>query len=257
VAQPTRSLFTHPTLSPATMARVLTAVVVLLTLASVAGQLARFFLGYDEGSTLIWLFDLDQEWNVPSIYQSATLLLCAFLLARIAAAQRALGGNHPAHWWGLSLIFVFLSIDELTSIHERAGPPLRASFPSAATGFLYHAWVVPAGVLLVVFGLTYWRFLADLPTRTRILFVVAGCIYVSGAMGMEMVGGVIETRYGEATLLYAAEATLEELMEMTGIVLFIYALMTESGNVTQSPNHSIGALTSPPTPKTEEAISDQ
>jgi hypothetical protein len=52
----------------------------------------------------------------------------------------------------------------------------------------------------------------------------AGIIFVAGAVGMEMVGGRYVFYNGKEELQYALMVTLEELLEMTGIIIFIYAL---------------------------------
>jgi hypothetical protein len=58
------------------------------------------------------------------------------------------------------------------------------------------------------------------------LFVAATALYIGGAMGMEMVGGFIITTKGMHPLFYAIATTLEESLEMLGIVVFIHALMS-------------------------------
>jgi hypothetical protein len=55
--------------------------------------------------------------------------------------------------------------------------------------------------------------------------VSAAAVYVGGALGMEMVCGYMFVEYGEQSLAYLAAMTLEETMEMTGMVIFLYALL--------------------------------
>jgi hypothetical protein len=92
------------------------------------------------------------------------------------------------------------------------------------SGLLYFAWVVPYALVLTAFGILYLPFVWALPPQSRVLFVAAGIVFVSGAMGMELLGGRELERYG-GTLLYAMYYTIEEAMEMGGILLFIYALL--------------------------------
>ncbi len=47
---------------------------------------------------------------------------------------------------------------------------------------------------------------------------------MAGALGVEMIGGSYRSGYG-LDLTYGIIATVEEMFEMTGIVIFSYALM--------------------------------
>ncbi|MCZ6672888.1 MAG: hypothetical protein O7C75_08110 [Verrucomicrobia bacterium] len=127
-------------------------------------------------------------------------------------------------WLGLALIFCFLAIDETAVIHERFTQPVRETL--GTDGLLHYAWVIPYGLAVLVIAILYLRFLFRLPKRFLILFIVAGAIYVCGAIGFEMLSGNHEVPYGRENLLYCTYYTLEELFEMTGIVLFIYGLLS-------------------------------
>jgi hypothetical protein len=50
-------------------------------------------------------------------------------------------------------------------------------------------------------------------------------IYVLGAVGLEMVGGLITNAFGTSNRNYFFAYTLEESLEMFGLIVFIYALM--------------------------------
>jgi hypothetical protein len=66
------------------------------------------------------------------------------------------------------------------------------------------------------------RFLAHLPRRTRYQFLTAGAIFVIGAIGLEMVTASYEEAYDSMGI--AVLTAGEELCEMLGVVIFIYAL---------------------------------
>jgi len=79
---------------------------------------------------------------------------------------------------------------------------------------------------LIVLGLYIRRFLFDLPKSTRWLFVIAGTVFVGGAVGMEAIGSnIFSTNYGK-TMAYSLWATLEESCEMVGLIIFFYALLS-------------------------------
>ncbi|WP_258003851.1 hypothetical protein [Fischerella thermalis] len=55
---------------------------------------------------------------------------------------------------------------------------------------------------------------------------MAGTIYVAGSSGTEMVGGYYANYYTQTNMIYALITTVEELLEMMGIIVFIYALLS-------------------------------
>ena len=64
-----------------------------------------------------------------------------------------------------------------------------------------------------------------MPSAIRNKFIIAGVIFVTGAIGLEAIGGKIFTSYGAGTLFYALLTNVEEILEMVGILLFIYVLL--------------------------------
>jgi hypothetical protein len=211
-------------ISPRRFAKALTIVVLCLTLASIAGQFSKYVLGYGGLFGFVRLFHTDSEGNIPAFYSSSTLLLCSILLATIASAKKRGGDRYALHWRALAIIFLFLSLDEAASIHESGTERLRSALD--AGGLLYFTWVIPGAAFVLLFVAAYLGFLADLPAKTRRGFLVAGTTFVGGALGMEMVGGRFAESYGVQNMRYQMIATVEELLEMLGIVVFIYALMS-------------------------------
>ena len=211
------------TITPWSVTRVLLAIIAGLTLADVAGQLAKYGWGIERAGGLIPGFDMDREANFPTWYSQALLLFSAFLLALIASAVKRMGGRDVLHWRVLAFLFLGFSIDELAGVHELLIPALRPWFGGWAV--LYHTWVVPGGLFTLVVGLSFLRFLGRLPHQTRTSLVVAGFVYVTGALVMEMVSGAYRSRYGEAHLTYAMLTTVEEALEMLGVTMFIHALL--------------------------------
>ena len=58
-----------------------------------------------------------------------------------------------------------------------------------------------------------------------ILFIGAGVLFISGAVGIEVFSAREADLNGTDTLLYSILYTVEELCEMIGIVIFCYALL--------------------------------
>ncbi len=171
---------------------------------------------------LVKLFNFDLETNIPTLYSVVALLFASLLLLMITREHKQAHQPYAA-WLGLMLLFLFLAIDEFASIHEHFSYTLHDSLETS--GLFFYVWVVPYGVAFILFSLLYLKFLMRLPSRSRLLFILSGGIFVAGAIGMEMVGGWYHELYGDQTLVYALLYSCEEFLEMFGIALFIYALL--------------------------------
>jgi hypothetical protein len=217
------------TISTKRTVRVLALVVLVLALAGSAVQFYKVEPLLSGSAThisqdrTIKTFDLEKETNIPTWYSSATLLLCAGLLAVIGAAKKGSGDRYAGRWYGLSIIFLLLSVDELATLHEKVSA--RLSNVLHTGGIFYYAWVIPAAVFLIVFGLAYLKFWIDLPADTRWLFFAAGFMYLTGAFGLEMVEGLHNSLYSTTDVLSAILGSAQDVIEMLGVLVFIYALM--------------------------------
>jgi hypothetical protein len=214
-------------LSPARCARALAAAVACVTAASICASVLSFVVIQDPvlghvRDTFVRLTWVDGEANIPAWFSGALLLFAALLLGAIASAERRAGGQ-AALWTLLAVVFVLLSLDEVAQLHELSIRPLRDHFH--ATGLLYYTWVVPAGLAATAVAVGYSGFLVSLPGRSRWLFLLSGAIYVGGALGVEALSGRQASLHGEHSLGYHLIVTVEELLEMSGVVVFIYALL--------------------------------
>ncbi len=181
-------------------------------------QLYGFDLAY-----LLAKLNVDGEETIPAWFSSSLLLSCSILLAVIASGVKRAGERYKLHWFTLSIIFALLSLDESIAVHESFIVPMQSLLNTG--GLLLFAWVIPGGAFVLVFVLVYLKFLFYLPAQTRRLFMVAGALYISGSLGLEMLGGLQVSLHGMAHIAVFALQTIEELLEMTGIILFLYALM--------------------------------
>ena len=192
----------------------------------------RYQFGYDPPNWLVRRVNVDEEANIPTWFATCLLLSAAGLLFLIARAKQLLRDRFSVYWFGLSLMFLYLSVDEAASLHELAMAPTRALL--ALSGPLYAGWVIPAGVALVILVLLYSRFLLALPRRTLCWFVFGGALYIGGAVGMELVAwGHIYPAYiahpenwsGVVDMPFLVMTHSEEVMEMAGVIAFIHGLL--------------------------------
>ena len=217
---------------------VLISVVLLLAVLGLATVLYRTLPGaadsplFSDNPNLgvLNLFNLRTEDSIGTWYSSFLLLFCSALSAVISVAAKKEGRRYVGHWRVLSVVFLYLSIDESSTIHEKMGPiarPVLQSLGIQLGGFTSRAWVIPASILLLVFLLAYFRFFLDLPAKQRLLFLISGALYVGGAIGLEMLHGFITTLPEDSSQLARIIVPVgEETFEMLGIAVFTYALLS-------------------------------
>lgn len=194
----------------------------MLLALNVASHAVKFGCKHNYVFGLVPLFSFDGEANVPTFYSALSLLFSSILLLIISICHKRQTASYIP-WLVLSIIFLCLAIDEVGAIHEEFSAVLRSSLDT--TGLLFFAWVIPYGIGLIVFVICYLRFLLRLPGKTRTLFIVSGAMFVTGAIGFEMLGGRHLGLHGGRGIGYALLYTGEELLEMIGIATFIYALL--------------------------------
>ncbi len=198
---------------------------VVLAALSLAGQSAVFFCGLRDYLSVVDLFWVDAEANVPTWYSSLLLVAIALLAAMLAAGAPAGQDRARWEWGGLAAIFALLSLDEASGVHELLISPVRQALH--AQGVLYYAWVVPGTVFVVVFALTFARLVFRLPVEVRRVLSAAAGVYLAGALGMEMVGGWYADRVSDSTFTFALLTTIEETLEMLGASLGVYGLFRQ------------------------------
>ncbi|EMR03866.1 hypothetical protein [Cesiribacter andamanensis] len=212
------------TSKPKTVFGILCSVIALLLIMHlIFGVYANYYLNATAYG-LVDLFNMDQEHNIPTLFSSLMLLTCSLLLLLIATAKRKDGNKEHWYWHGMAAVFLFLSVDEITSLHERFNGPIRNALETS--GALHFAWVIPYALLLLALAGLYARFVFKiLPGQTRTLMILSAAIFIGGALGLELLGSYYFSKTGEIDLTFALMATVEEVMEMFGVVLFIYTLM--------------------------------
>lgn len=206
---------------PLKVTRTLLVTIGILLSLSLCSQLVKYNTGHDQVFGLVPLLYVDYEANLPTWYSSIALLAASFVLCLIALSKRFQSDQYTFHWFFLSGLFFLLSVDEVATIHECAIEPMRKLID--ARGVLHYAWVIPGGLFVLAVGGLMLRFLISLPARTRNLFVIAGAVFVGGAIGVEMISAYHAFSHGEKNLLYALIITFEEAMEMLGVIIFIHA----------------------------------
>ena len=211
-------------LHPPTISKILFGIIVLLLVLSIGEKLAIVQLNQLTATEFTTrFFGFDEEANFPTLYSFVSLVICSGLLAIISAIAKTTSFQSAKFWRALSFIFLFLAVDEACSIHEILIPLIKIVVDTR--GFLYFPWVIPASILLIVFLFLFRHFIYNLPKKTRNLFLLAGGTYIGGALVMEIIGAYLADTSGLDTTAYWLSATIEELLEMFGILIFIHSLL--------------------------------
>jgi hypothetical protein len=164
-------------------------------------------------------FNVSHEANLPSWFSTMLLMSVALLSALIAR----LGQKSRRYWAAFSILFLYLSLDEAAVIHEMLTTPLREALQLG--GFLYFSWLLVGIPFAIVVGLLLLPFLRSLPAPTLRLMLLAALLYLGGAALIEAISAAVWDANNGTSLLYSAISTLEEFLEMQGVILLIYSLM--------------------------------
>jgi hypothetical protein len=211
------------TLFPKQITRYLLGVALIFDALSFFTQLPEYAFGYALPQKVVEFFHVGGEYNPQAWYSSLLLVLSSLLLFLISLGEQERISNQAGYWRGLSLIFFYLAMDEMLLLHERAGEWLSTHIQTA--GVFRYTWVIVAIPICFLIGAIYIRFLVRLPQRIRRLFIAAGSIYVGGALGLELISGIVASIYGEKTVFDFMVVAIEEFLEKFGVIFFIYALL--------------------------------
>lgn len=214
---------------PRRVARGLSAGLVLL----LAGHLFRYyylnFTSHPFAYRLVDKFNFNAEQTLPAWYASALLLAAGGIAVAI---HLRLPRPHPDAWrWLLAgVLLAAMSADETVSLHEMVGSVLKERV--ATSGLFYFSWVLVAIPLLVVATATFLPLLRRLPLRTRTGLITAAALYFGGAVGTEMIGGLIAERIGFQTAAFFAVSTVEETLETAGLIVAVVTLLAYALRIT-------------------------
>jgi len=199
-----------------------------LVLFSIVGQL---LLKPDQPTHiqgLITLFNSAAEGNLPTYYSSVLLLIAALLLLVVTLTERTIKSRFVSYWAFLTFGFIYLSMDEMLVLHESISQFIRAVTDYSGEGVLSSPWVILGAITVTVIFMMFFKFIIHLDRKTKYLFLLAGALYVGGAIGFEIIENLYADSHGQ-DLVYSMMQNLEEGMEMAGIIVFIYGLLKYIG----------------------------
>ncbi len=204
------------------------AIIILLTVLHSLGMTVFLSTGNQKLTGITDYVDLDIEKNIPSLYSAFAIFFCSLLFFCISLLEKKQGQQH-GYWLGLACVFLFLSFDEAFVLHEGLGDFTEAYMNQTgileASGLLYFPWILPYAFLTSILGIIYFPFFFRIPRKTFILLVVSAVIFLTGAVFFDMLGGKEAELHGYYTVTYTLLYTIEEFLEMSGIVLLMFTLL--------------------------------
>jgi len=197
--------------------------VALVILLSLVQDLLIFLVPEAGFSDRIYRLDLDTEASLPTWFSSGLMLVCALTLLAISLQVAHEGRLKALPWFLLSAAFFFVSLDESISLHEWLSAAIGAHVEKS--GLFYFVWTVPALVACIAGLACFLPFILSFKGLDRALLIGSAAVFLSGAIGMEMLGGAEAEVAGIETLKYRLLATLEETLEFAGLLLFLLFLL--------------------------------
>ena len=209
---------------PSSIIRSLGAIALFLILASTSVQLVSHLTKHNNIYGLVQLFYIDSVRNIPTFYSTFLLLFATLLLGVIIVLKRKQTNSYILQWTILSIGFLYMAADKVVSIHDVLIRPTRMLFGNGHPGIFYFAWGIPGIALLLALALFFIRFMLHLPLKTKTTFLIAAAIYIGGAIGFELIGSRYLGSHGD-NWIYKTISTVEESLEMAGVIIFIQALL--------------------------------
>jgi len=168
-------------------------------------------------------FSMDREANFPTYFNTLLLFIAAQTFFLMGSKRSYIDFYSRTYWYFLSVIFVFLSVDEFVSFHEQLIDLIPQIFGIGGTGLFRFAWIIPYGLFVIGFGSYSIQFLLTLKKEYMVKYLFAGAVYVFGALVMEALGGTVFAQNNNVpTLEYILYyVTPEETLEMLPLIYVI------------------------------------
>lgn len=187
-----------------------------------------FYKGFLQGGLGFRIFaslTVDFAHSLPTYYNTILILIALILLGMISLHLRIAQTKLMYNWLLLTLAFLVLSLDESEYFHHILVSFVKRFTSDYQPSAFDYAWGMPYSALAVLFLFFLYRFLSTLPSVITKGFLVAGIIYVTGAVVIGEYGASALHIKGAHNLRYALLASYEESLEMIGLTLFIYYLL--------------------------------
>lgn len=176
------------------------------------------------------LFDLDKEMNIPTWFSCLQLFLIGILLLFLCRYHERKKPPTSLFVSLFGLIFIFLSLDEFSKIHENVTRILvKVEWIPRFHGN-HGIWIFLYLILGMIIVLATFRNISAMfkhYRRESLIIFVGMVIFLFGAVGMEIIGYYLKSKK-DLLFLYTAEVGIEEFCEMLGGSIILYGTILYS-----------------------------
>ncbi len=190
--------------------------------------------GFSDWGYLYYLFHLDIEFNIPSLFSVGQFWLAAWIAYLCYRVSGRGGAFQDAFaWLAAAIVMALLGFDELLSFHEDAEVLLVATgivgegFDHRMGGYGW-SWTLVALPLALVFGMWFaCRFYSVFNDRRYhfLLLIIAGGVFLTGSIFIENLQVYVRDQY-QLTRSPKIMLLAEEMLEMFGVSLAIYVFFS-------------------------------
>jgi hypothetical protein len=164
-----------------------------------------------DGEVRLYL-DVTGENNLPTWWATTVLILGAIACALVSNLSGP--GTQRRQWAGLSVLLAVLSVDEMTSLHERLDRIVAGRIDLGDYPFL---WVVPGAVVGTVVLVGVLTLVRNAPGPARRWLIAGFALILAAALGGEVLQGLQVAR-GATGPLYVLTIHGEEAGETLGAI---------------------------------------
>ncbi len=179
----------------------------------------------EQSGVIYKLFNLDSEINIPSVLSALQLAAVGLVFLAMTIKLKDLDDIPPMFTLVIGLGFLFLSFDELFSVHERITSTLKHIAPLPRFKGEHGIWIVPYALIgLVLFALMFRNFLSVWRhyKRESLIIIKGAALFVLGGMGLEILSYQLVREQPYPWYVYATEVAMEEFLEMLGVSIILY-----------------------------------
>ncbi|MBY5161230.1 hypothetical protein [Salsipaludibacter albus] len=171
------------------------------------------------------MIDVHREESLPTFVNTVLLIGLSFAVVLVLGLGRDPDDTPPGGrvgWSVVGLAALAMAADEALVLHERLLLPIGTLAASAGIETGSYRWILPGVVVAAIGVAVFVRWSVALPSGIRREFLLAMAIFATGALGVEAVSGWIDNSRGIGRL-YHLVTGLEELLEMSGVLVAIHA----------------------------------
>jgi hypothetical protein len=212
------------TISAKRLTRFLLSAIAVLGIAHLIGLTISCLIPQPIVLNLFQFVNLDREQNLPTLFAVGLLLLNSALFFIIHRNSKTFRERQPI-WPVLGTTFAYLAIDEFSALHETLSPFLRQLFRTDSS-ILYDAWLIPYGIVGLVLAAIVLPTVIKLRASIREWLILSLILYAIGAIGFEMLSGLLHNLATGPNFLYGLIVGTKKLLQLSGLATLTYALLT-------------------------------